>query len=67
MIFLQFLTKILIFHEIIMVNTINGSVLLPRSLLKLATTIQYSLRASLQLNAHTRTCLGKFVIKLVCS
>ena len=28
--------------------------------------VQYSSRASLQLNAHTLTCLGKFVIKLAC-
>ena len=28
--------------------------------------IRYSSRTSLQLNAHTRTCLGKFVIKLAC-
>ena len=29
--------------------------------------IRYSSRASLQLNTHTRMCLGKFVIKLACS
>ena len=32
-----------------------------------AHNIRYSSCASLQLNAHTRTCLGKFVIKLACS
>ena len=28
--------------------------------------IQYSSRASLQFNVHTRTCLSEFVIKLLC-
>ena len=29
--------------------------------------IRYSSRASLKLNPHIRTCLGKFAIKLACS
>ena len=29
--------------------------------------VWYSSHASLQLNVDTRTCLGKFVIKLACS
>ena len=35
-------------------------------ILLFSSKIRYSSRASLQLNAHTRTCLGEFVIKLTC-